>query len=130
MQSKFSRSISFSIAFDSNWLSKGLDHVISGILFISSTPTLSLSEVKSKVKRPIRISISEKNSIEEKVKTVKTPIITKKLKSNTSELLKNVETMPKKNMAVVKEYRQATLSEAAQTFNRKCLELEALLKER
>ena len=104
--------------------------VISGILFISSTPTLSLSEVKSKVKRPIRISISEKNSIEEKVKTVKTPIITKKLKSNTSELLKNVETMPKKNMAVVKEYRQATLSEAAQTFNRKCLELEALLKER
>jgi hypothetical protein len=108
--------------------------VISGILFISSTPTLSLSEVKSKVKRPIKTSISEKKLIEEKVKSdlkaVKSPIITIALKSNTSEVSNNVETMSKKNKTVVEEYRQATLSEAAQTFNRKCLELEALLKER
>jgi hypothetical protein len=108
--------------------------VISGILFISSTPTISLSEVNSKVKRPIKISISEKKLIEEKVrsdlKASKSPIITIALKSNTSEVSNNVETMSKKNKTVVEEYRQATLSEVAQTFNRKCLELEALLKER
>ena len=105
--------------------------VVSGLLFISSSPTISLSEVKSKVKRPIKISISEKKIIEEKVKSgVKSPILTIPLKPNTSEVSKNVEIMPKKNKAVVQEYRQATLSEAAQTFKRRCLELEALLKER
>ena len=44
--------------------------------------------------------------------------------SNKSEILTENE------LGVVKDYRQATLSEAAQTFNRKCLELEALLKEK
>jgi len=104
--------------------------VISGLLFISSTP---ISEVKHN-KRPIKISISEKRSIEEKVRAglnaERSPIATVALTPNTSEISNNLEIMPKKNKVVVEEYRQATLSEAAQTFNRKCLELEALIKER
>ena len=121
--------------------------VISGLLFISSTPTLSLSEVKYKIKSPTKITTLEKRSIEEKVKAdlraerslkirtigVKSPqnsTLPVFSDPNSSVISNNVKIMPEKNKVVVKEYRQATLSEAAQTFNRKCLELEALLKER
>ena len=121
--------------------------VISGLLFISSTPTLSLSEVKYKIKRPTKISTLEKRSIEEKVKADLRAERSLKIRNigvkppqsstspvfsdpNSSVISNNVKIMPEKNKVVVKEYRQATLSEAAQTFNRKCLEFEALLKER
>ena len=121
--------------------------VISGLIFISSTPTLSLSEVKNKIKRPTKISPLENRSVEEKVKADLRAERSLKIRTigvnhpqssptsiftspNISVVSNNVEIMPEKNKVVVKDYRQATLSEAAQTFNRKCLELEALLKER
>ena len=121
--------------------------VISGLLFISSTPTLSLSEVKIRVKKISKSNTLEKRSIEEKVKADLRAERSLKIRTigvkppqnsstsvfsdpNSSVVSNNVEIMPEKNKVVVKEYRQATLSEAAQTFNRKCLELEALLKER
>lgn len=45
-------------------------------------------------------------------------------------VLKSTEILTEKELSMVEETEQASLTEAAETFNRKCLEIEALLKEK
>ena len=47
-----------------------------------------------------------------------------------SPVAENLEILTENESSVVEETQQASLTEAAETFNRKCLEIETLLKEK
>ena len=121
--------------------------VITGVLFISSSPSSSLSEVN----RPLKSDVKPKLDKEQIRKKVRRDLLRVRMgesvhahigKDNppyssgpfqiqvASPVSNNLEIMSEKEIGMVEESEQASLSEAAETFNRKCLEIEALLKEK
>jgi len=113
--------------------------VITGVLFISSSPSSSLSEVNRPLKSDVKPKLDQEQ-IKKKVQrdlrrirmkdSVGVGYLSYETASVTEPIPKKYKMLPKKRTGVVKDSKQTSLSEVAETFNRKCLEIEALLKEK